>query len=129
MPTIIRTMRRPLVILALLLAALTLAAAGFGFARAAGLPDLFGNKMIRAEVVESDGSVYDLYRGRLAAADAASVTVREADGHVDVVPVNDTTRVTFLGAPVSVTQLRRGMRVTVVRPSNGPALVVQALRR
>jgi hypothetical protein len=123
-------MRRALVILAATLALLALAAAGVAFARGdgVGVGSLFGDRMIRAEVVESDGAVFDLYRGRLAAAALDSVTVREADGHVDTVPIVATTRITLGGTPTGVAALRRGMRLTIVRPSNGAATIVQALR-
>lgn len=121
-------MRRALVILAAGSLVLALAATAFAFARGDVVASLFGERMIRAEVVQADGSVFDIYRGRLVVAALDSVTVREADGHVDVVPLAATTRITLGGAATGVAALRRGMRVTVVRPSNAAATIVQVLR-
>jgi hypothetical protein len=124
----IRTMRRSLLILAVVLAVLVAAAAAFAVARSGPIGTIFGARMIRAEVVERDGSVYDLYRGQLVAVSPASVTVQEADGHVDTIPISVTTRVTMNGRPATRLALRRATQATVVRPSGGTAILVQARR-
>jgi hypothetical protein len=115
-------MRRMLLVPLAALLVLVAASAAFAVGRATGIGQIFGGRMIRAEVVERDGSVFDLYRGRILAVGSASITVREADGRSDTIPLAPSTRVT--GRTVRL-GLRRGLYVTVVRRSGGPALVVQ----
>jgi hypothetical protein len=122
----IQMMRRSFVVTLLAAAVLVVAAGAFAFARANPIGDLFGPRMIRAEVVERDGSVFDLYRGTLVGVTPASVTVQEADGHVDTVPMNAATRVTLNGRIVPRRALRRATQATVIRPSGGAATLVQA---
>ncbi|MFN2629911.1 MAG: hypothetical protein ABR569_14960 [Gaiellaceae bacterium] len=90
---------------------------------------LFGPRMMRAEVVMKDGSDYLADRGRISSVAAGSLTLREADGRLVTVQVSPSAQVTLGGVPTTVAALRRGLRATVVRESNGPATIVQAQRR
>jgi hypothetical protein len=85
---------------------------------------------MRAEVILSDGSDFLIDRGRLTTHAAAdSVTLREADGRVVVIPVSPSAQVTLGARPVPLERLRRGMLVTTIRPGEAPATVVVAQRR
>ena len=113
-------MRRLLLIALVVVLLLVAASAAFAVGRAGGIARIFGARMIRAEVVERNGAVFDLYRGRVVAASTVSLTVREADGHIDTVPLSPATRVTGR----STRRLRPGLYVTVIRRSGRPALIV-----
>ncbi len=129
-------MSRRFLLLASVLVALNLslwlASAGFGLGGSLrGLPGfLFGSQLMRAEVVLEDGSDYLVDRGRLTTNAAAdSVTIREADGRVVVVPVSPSAEITLGVRSVPLSRLRRGMLVTTVRPGEAPATIVAAQRR
>jgi len=103
-----------------------LAQGGFALPRAI-FANLFGRNMIRAEVLElaPDGSVQDLRvdRGIIRIVTPGGIMVAELDGTTVSIPLSSSTSVS--GRVFSTSQLRRGMRVTVVRPANGPATEVQ----
>jgi hypothetical protein len=103
-----------------------LAQGGFALPRAI-IANLFGPRMIRAEVLDlaPDGSVQDVRvdRGLIRAVTAGGITISELDGTLVSIPLSSSTSVS--GRVFSTNQLRRGMRVTVVRPANGPATEVQ----
>jgi hypothetical protein len=111
---------------------LTLWLATAGFSRAVrDLPGfLFGPQLMRAEVVLRDGSDYLIDRGRLTSHAAAdSVTLREADGRVVLIPVSPTAQITLGARTVQLQRLRRGMLVTTIRLGETPATIVVAQRR
>jgi hypothetical protein len=123
-------------ILAIALVALNaffwLAPGGLALSRGV-IQDLFGARLIRAEVVwqAPDGSIQDtqVARGWIRAVTPEAITLRERDRPFDTIPIS--TSVAVRGLQVaSVNQLQRGMRVVVIRPANGPAatIVVEALR-
>jgi hypothetical protein len=88
--------------------------------------DMFGPKMVRAEViVQEGGAVRDLRvdRGRITAARPGGLRVVERDGTVVEIAVDASTRVTVNGRPAGLAELRRG-NVTIVREGEGPALHV-----
>jgi hypothetical protein len=95
------------------IASLAVAAGGGG----GPLGFLFGNQLVRAEVVLRDGSVYDVYRGRLGASRQGSLLLREPGGQLDTFQLDASTRIVG-GQPA------RGLRATVVRLSNGPVKLV-----
>jgi hypothetical protein len=90
--------------------------------------DVFGPKMVRAEViVQEGGAVRDLRvdRGRITAARPGGLRLVERDGTVVDVAVDASTRVTVNGRPAGLAELRRGSgNVTTVREGEGPALHV-----
>jgi hypothetical protein len=115
-------MRRRFAILAIALLALnaffwiaSLAVAAGGGGGPLGF--LFGNQLVRAEVVLRDGSVYDVYRGRIGFTNGGAFTLREPDGRIDRFQLDASTRVVG-GQPA------RGLRATVVTLSNGPVKLV-----
>jgi hypothetical protein len=117
-------------VLVVLNLALWLASAGFGY----GVRDLpgflFGPQLMRAEVIHEDGSNYLIDRGRLTERPTAgSVTLREADGRVVVVPVAPSAEVRIGALRRPLRALRRGMQVTTIRPGEAPATIVLARRR
>jgi len=113
------------------LAALALAQGG-----AASLSSLgsffFGPKLVRAEVVTSEGGVihdYRVDRGHVRALTAGSLTLLEKDGTTVTVPVASTADVTLGGRAVPLTRLRRGFVATTVRDGPASASIVVATRR
>jgi transcriptional antiterminator Rof (Rho-off) len=91
------------------------------------LTQLSGGGMVRAEVlvVAPDGSTQDyrIDRGTVAAATAALITLREANG--DVVPIQLAAGAQVQGRLANLLRLRRSVGVSVLRLANAPAGVVQ----
>jgi hypothetical protein len=89
---------------------------------------LGGGSMIRAEIVwqAPDGTIEDtqLYRGVITAVSPTSITLKEKD-RSDTIPLATTVSVQGRLRPQSVAVLRRGLRVVVARPANGPADTIQ----
>ncbi len=108
-------------------AAFWLAQSGFALPRAV-IDRFFGPRIVRAEVVlqPPTGAVRDfrLDRGRVLAASAGSLTLRERDGTTVTIQVSPLARVVGTGAPALVSQLQ-GWRVLVIRQANRPANLVQ----
>ncbi len=112
------------------IAALALAQGG-----AASLSSLgsffFGPKLVRAEVVTSEGGVihdYRVDRGRVRALTPSSLTLLEKDGTTVTVPVASTANVTLGGRTVPLARLRRGFVATTVRDGAASASIVVATR-
>ena len=125
---------RPFAILAVALVAINvffwLASPGLAL-RKAVINQLFGQRMIRAEVVLSGTGTnptddFRIDRGVVIAATASTLTLREADGTVQAIPVASSTRLQGAGKRLGLAVLaRRGAHVLVVRPANGAATSVQ----
>jgi hypothetical protein len=111
---------------------LWLAPAGLAL-RQAVINQLFGPRMIRAEVVLQGvgGATQDylIDRGVVTAVAADSLVLREQDGKVQTIPLGPTTQVSGLKRFTSVASLRKNLRVLVIRLANGPASVVQVEAR
>jgi hypothetical protein len=123
-------MRRILVVVALFVGfALGAATLSFAGARDRVAELLFGTRLMRAEVVLTDGTDYLVDHGRITAAGGGSVTLTEADGRTVTVALSPATQITLNGIPVGQRRLRRGVQALVVHSGNGPALIVQAGRR
>jgi hypothetical protein len=127
--------RRRFVPLAGLVAALTVALwlAPSGLAlRKAVIQQLFGPKLVRLEALEKvpvGGSAdWRIDRGVVTSASASQLTLREADGRVQSIPLSSSTRVLRLGRRVSPAVLTRGRRVLVTWPPIGPAQSVEVGR-
>lgn len=109
---------------------LWLASPGLALQRAF-LNQLFGPRMVRAEVVvlDANGSPQDyrIDRGILAAATSTSITLNESDGTTQTIPIDGATRVTGLPGRSTITRLARGLnlRVLVIHMANGPATTIQ----
>jgi len=124
--------RKRFMLLAVVLVALNvffLVAPG-GFALSAGVIDqLFGGRMIRAEVVVQGANGTDDYlidRGVIKAITPGSIVLRENDGKMVSVQVATTAAVTGpVGRKGAGRVLRVGMRVIVTRLANAPADSIQ----
>ena len=92
----------------------------------------FGPKLVRAEVVTSEGGIihdYRVDRGRVRALTPTTLTLLEKDGTTVTVPVASTADVTLAGRTVPLTRLRRGFVATTVRDGAASASIVVATRR
>jgi hypothetical protein len=127
--------RRRFTILAVALVAVNaffwLASSGFAVTRGL-IQDLFGPRLIRAEVVWQGlgGAIQDtqVARGWIRTITPEAVTLRERDRPADTIPLAP--GVSVRGLVSSVGQLQRGMRVVVIRSANEPAdtIVVETFR-
>ena len=121
------TRRRRFMLLAVALVALNsffwIAQGGFALPKAV-IASIFGPRMIRAEVAElaPDGSVQDLFvdRGIIRAVTPNAIMITELDGTSVTIQTSPSTAVSGRSGV-----LRRGMRVTVLRPANGAATQIQ----
>jgi len=98
-----------------------------GFALSAGVIDqLFGGRMIRAEVVVQGANGTDDYlidRGVIRAITPGSIVLKENDGKMVTIQIAATPAVTGPGGRTRA--LRVGMRVLVTRLANAPADTIQ----
>jgi hypothetical protein len=98
-----------------------------GFALSAGVIDqLFGGRMIRAEVVVQGANGTDDYlidRGVIKAITPGSIVLRENDAKMVTIQIATTAAVT--GRKGAGRALRVGMRVLVTRLANAPADTIQ----
>jgi hypothetical protein len=129
----IRTVRRFLTPAASAAAIAALALAQGGGASLASLGSFFfGPKLVRAEVITSEGGVLHDYRvdhGRIRVVTPSSLTLFEKDGTTVAVPVAPTANVTLGGKTVPLTRLKRGFMATTVRDGAASASIVVATRR
>jgi hypothetical protein len=90
---------------------------------------LFGPQMIRAQVFEKNKVEWNLDRGFITNVTASQLTLKEADGRIQQIPLSGTTKVIGLGGhrfPLSL--LAPGWRVVVTWPANGAATSVDVER-
>jgi hypothetical protein len=93
--------------------------------RKAIIQQLFGPKLIRAEVITKGGGDWHLDRGVIVSMSGTQLTLREADTHVQVIPVAVSTHVLLpSGRAIPLNALGRGWRVLVTWPANGAAASV-----
>ena len=100
--------------------ALWFAAPGLAIRRAI-VQQLFGPKLVRAEVFLKSGADWHLDRGVITQVTSTQLTLREADGRVQPIPISTSTKVIHLGQRLSVSVLAQHWRVLVEWPSTGPA--------
>jgi hypothetical protein len=103
--------------------ALWLASPGLAI-RHAVVTQLFGPKMVRAVAVERNGDQWNLDRGVITQVSSTQLTLLEADGRVQPIPLADTTRVIRLRHQLPLTVLKKRWRVLVTWPATGPAVSV-----
>jgi len=89
--------------------------------RKAIINQLFGPKMVRAEVLEKNGEDWHVDRGVITQVNSAQVTLREADGRIQPIPIAATTKVIRLGRHLPLSALARRWHVVVTWPAIGPA--------
>jgi hypothetical protein len=96
--------------------------------RKALVNQLFGAKMIRAEVIDwgGPGTTVDvrLDRGVITQVSATQLTLRERDGRRQPIPIDGTTDVIRLGRHFTPDVLAPRWRVVVTWPANGAAQTV-----
>jgi hypothetical protein len=107
--------------------ALWLTPAGFAL-RQVALPQLFGKNLLRADVVDQNGE-WRVDRGVITSVSLTSLTLKEADTHVQTIALSPTTKVTGLGKALTIASLAKGWRVLVTWPANGAADVVKVEKR
>ena len=95
--------------------------------RSAIVNQLFGQKLIRADVLEKNGD-WRIDRGVVTSVDSSQVTLREADGRIQSIPLSTFTRVAFQGRRLSVGALASHWRVIVTWPASGTAQSVDVER-
>jgi hypothetical protein len=100
--------------------ALWFAAPGLAIRRAI-INQLFGSKMVRAEVIERNGSDWRLDRGVITQVNNTQLTLREADGRVQQIQLSSSTKVIRRGQLLSLDRLAPRWRVLVTWPANGTA--------
>jgi hypothetical protein len=103
--------------------ALFFAAPGLAL-RKAIINQLFGPNMVRAQVHEKNGQDWNLDRGVITRVNATQVTLREADGRIQPIPLASTTKVIHSGHQLALSALARRWRVVVWWPVIGPAVSV-----
>jgi hypothetical protein len=87
--------------------------------RKALVNELFGPKMVRATVLERNGQEWNVDRGVITVVNGTQVTLREADGRIQQIPLSSTTSVIRFGRQLSVNVLAPRWHVLVTWPANG----------
>lgn len=85
---------------------------------------LLGPGLVRAEIVKKDRTglhLYRLDRGRVRGFTRSSITLRELDGSIVVVPVAPAARIELGGQLAGWGAVRRGMIALTVRDGEAPA--------
>jgi hypothetical protein len=91
----------------------------------------FGSKLVRAEVLVQDGGSFHHYRidrGVIRDKVATSLVLRERDGTVERIAIAPDALITLGSRVILFERLRKGMRVTVIREGEAPAIEVRATR-
>jgi hypothetical protein len=97
--------------------------------RGAIISELFGPKLIRAEVIERSGGDWRLDRGVITAVNSTQLTLREADGRIQAIPLStSTTKVFRYGTRIPVGALAPRWHVLVTWPATGAAQSVDVER-
>jgi hypothetical protein len=107
--------------------ALWFAAPGLAL-RKAIVQQLFGPKMVRAQVYEKNGVEWNLDRGVITSVTSSQLTLKEADGRLQQIPLSSTTKVIGQGRRFPLSLLAPGWRVVVTWPANGAAQSVDVER-
>jgi hypothetical protein len=92
------------------------------------LQALFGQKLVRAEVIEKGGADWRLDRGVITSVNSTQLTLREADGRVQTIPVSSLTAVYRFGRHLPESVLAPRWHVLVTWPANGTAQSVDVER-
>jgi hypothetical protein len=107
--------------------ALWFAAPGLAIRRGI-VQQLFGPKLIRAQVHLRNEQDWNLDRGVITQVTSTQLTLKEADGRVQAIPLSSSTKVIHLGQRLSLSALAPRWRVLVEWPLNGPARSVDVER-
>jgi hypothetical protein len=94
--------------------------------------ELFGRKLIRGEAVYRTavcgGTDCRFDRGVITDVTPTQLTLREADGRIQPIPIADSTDVIKFGRHISISRLARRWHVFVTWPTTGPAQSVDVER-
>lgn len=96
--------------------------------RRALVQQLFGAKLVRAEVILRGSSDWRLDRGVIVSVNGSQLTLREADGKVQAIGLSTATRVIYLGRSLPLSALARRWHVLVTWPNGGAAQSVDVER-
>ena len=100
------------------------AAPGLALRRAL-VTELFGPKLIRGEAIYKTavcgGTDCRFDRGVITDVTPTQLTLREADGRIQAIPIADSTNVIKFGRHISISRLARRWHVFVTWPTTGPA--------
>jgi hypothetical protein len=111
-------------VLAALGLALWLAPVGLAL-RTAVVRQVFGGKLVRLEVIEKKpvlgGTDWHIDSGAITAVSPTQLTLREADGRIQPVPLSTATRVIRFGRTVTLDKLRPHQNALVTWLANGAA--------
>ena len=117
---------RRFALLVVVLVALLFASPAFGL-RKALVAQLFAQKLIRVDVLEKNGD-WRIDRGVITQVSSSQLTLREADGRVQAIPLSSFTRVAFYGHRLPVSALAPHWHVLVTWPANGAAQSIDVER-
>jgi hypothetical protein len=92
--------------------------------RKAIVTQLFGPKLVRAQVHLKSGSDWNLDRGVITQVSSTQLTLREFDGRIQPIPLAPATKVFRFGRRLPLSVLGKRWRVLVTWPAIGPALWV-----
>jgi hypothetical protein len=109
--------------------ALWFAAPGLALRRAI-VNELFGPRMVRAQVHLKNGQDWNLDRGVITQVSSTQLTLREFDGRIQPIPLADTTVVirAATGRRLPLSFLAKRWRVVVTWPAVGPAQEIDVER-
>jgi hypothetical protein len=107
-------------VLVALTVALFLAAPGLAIRRAI-VTELFGPKMVRTQALEKSGIELNLDRGVITHVNSTQLTLKEADGRVQAIPLASTTQVIRGRRRLPLTSLALKWHVLVTWPASGSA--------
>ncbi len=85
---------------------------------------LFGPRMVRAQILEKNGAQWNLDRGVITLVNGTQLTLKEADGRVQPITLSSTTRVIHPGTSLALSDLAPRWHVLVTWPATGPAVSV-----
>ena len=107
------------------------AAPGLALRRAL-VTELFGPKLIRGEAIYKTavcgGTDCRFDRGVITEVTSTQLTLREADGRIQPIPIAGSTDVIKFGRHISISRLARRWHVFVTWPTTGPAQSVDVER-
>jgi hypothetical protein len=107
--------------------ALWFAAPGLAL-RKAVVQQLFGAKMVRAQVHWRSGQDWNLDRGVITQVNSTQLTLHERDGRVQQIPISATTKVIRFGRRLQLSALAPRWHVLVIWPTIGAAQSVDVER-
>jgi len=103
--------------------ALWFAASGLAL-RNAVVQQVFGPKLVRLEVIEKGGADWRIDCGVITSVNSRQITLREADGRIQAIPLSTSTIAIRLGRRISLDQLTRHWDVLVRWRANGTPLLL-----